>query len=102
MKNPRTISLLLCLVLILGCFARPACAVDLSNLETVAVTEETAPAESTAAENPQAGTNTTLINSAAKLPFGQASIKQGCRTIEGMMPLAGSERRLATAQSVFA
>ena len=102
MKNPRTISLFLCLVLILGCFARPACAVDLSNLETVAVTEETAPAESTAAQNPQAGTNTTLINSAAKLPFGQASIKQGCRTIEGMMPLAGSERRLATAQSVFA
>ena len=103
MKKRRTISLLLCLALLLGCYAVPVSAVDLSNLETVAVTEQTEPTETAAAaQNPQNTSNTELLNSAAKLPFGQASIKQGCRTIEGMMPLAGSERRLATAQAVFA
>jgi len=33
--------------------------------------------------------------------FGTVSIQSGCRTINGMIPLAGSDPRLATAQSVF-
>lgn len=33
--------------------------------------------------------------------FGTASILNGCRTIEGMVPLSGSERRLQSAQGVF-
>ena len=33
--------------------------------------------------------------------FGTVSIQNGCRTINGMNPLAGSDPRLATAQSVF-
>lgn len=33
--------------------------------------------------------------------FGTVSIQKGCRTINGMIPLAGSDPRLATAQSVF-
>lgn len=37
----------------------------------------------------------------AELPFGTVSIQKGCRTINGMVPLAGSERKLETAQSVF-
>ena len=35
MKNKRTLSLLLCAALVLGCFAQSVCAVDLSNLEPV-------------------------------------------------------------------
>ena len=33
--------------------------------------------------------------------FGTVSIQKGCRTINGRIPLAGSDPRLATAQSVF-
>ena len=33
--------------------------------------------------------------------FGTVCIQKGCRTINGMNPLAGSDPRLATAQSVF-
>ena len=33
--------------------------------------------------------------------FGSASILNGCRTIEGMVPLSGNERRLQSAQGVF-
>lgn len=36
-----------------------------------------------------------------ELEFGTVCIRKGCRTIEGMNPLAGSDPRLATAQSVF-
>ena len=36
-----------------------------------------------------------------EIPFGMVSIQKGCRTINGMNPLAGSDPRLATAQSVF-
>jgi len=33
--------------------------------------------------------------------FGTGCITNGCRTIEGMVPLSGSERRLQSAQGVF-
>ena len=36
-----------------------------------------------------------------KIPFGRVCIQQGCRTIEGMMPLGGNERKLDTALGVF-
>ena len=36
-----------------------------------------------------------------ELPFGTVCIQKGCRTINGMAPLAGSEKKLETAQSVF-
>ena len=35
------------------------------------------------------------------IPFGQVCIQKGCRTIEGMMPLGGSDWMLDTALSVF-
>ena len=37
----------------------------------------------------------------AELAFGTVCVQKGCRTINGMAPLAGSERKLETAQSVF-
>lgn len=40
-------------------------------------------------------------NASVQVGFGSESIVNGCRTIEGMVPLGGSERRLASAQSVF-
>lgn len=33
--------------------------------------------------------------------FGTVCVKQGCRTIEGMVPLAGSDRKVDTAQAAF-
>lgn len=97
MKKRTTISLLLCAAMVLGCFAMPVSALSEDMLQTVAPTEETVPEETIGAAG-----QTELTSSAAHLPFGRASIQMGCRTIDGMMPLAGSERRLATSQSVFA
>jgi len=97
MKKQTGISLLLCLSMLFGCFALPVSALPIDATETVAVTEED---NSQQPANPGAGLE--LTSSAAHLPFGQASIQLGCRTLDGMMPLAGSERRLATAQSAFA
>ena len=98
MKKQTVISLVLSVTMLLGCLSIPASAFSLDEIETVPVQQETAVTESTTA-----GANgMELPSSAAHLPFGQASILQGCRTIDGMMPLAGSERRLATSQGVFA
>ena len=35
-------------------------------------------------------------NASVQVGFGSESIVNGCRTIEGMVPLGGSERRLAS------
>lgn len=101
MKKRTAISLLLCISLLLGSFVIPAAAFSDTTLQPVTATEaETVPQESgTPAVSNSTGLE--LISSAQHLPFGRASIQLGCRTIDGMMPLAGSERRLATAQSVF-
>ena len=97
MKKQTAISLLLCAVMLFSCFTIPVSALPLE-IESVQVQQETTPQESTAVS----GDGMNLTSSAAHLPFGKASILQGCRTIDGMMPLAGSERRLATSQGVFA
>lgn len=36
-----------------------------------------------------------------ELEFGTVCVKQGCRTIEGMVPLAGSDRKVDTALAAF-
>ena len=57
-----------------------------------------------AASQPVAQTDPTESKpdaSSIQAEFGSVSILQGCRTIDGMVPLSGSERRLETAQSVF-
>ena len=98
MKKQIVISLLLSAAMLFGCMTVPVSAFSVDEIETVPVQTETAVQESTAAGSGEMN----LTSSAAHLPFGQASILQGCRTIDGMMPLAGSERRLATSEGVFA
>ncbi len=95
MKIRTTISLFLCAVMVLSCFSLPASAFPVEVTETVAVTEASIPQQTEGAEP-------NLADSVGQLPFGRASIQEGCRTIDGMKPLAGSERRLPTAQGVFA
>ena len=46
-------------------------------------------------------TEQALMTQTEELPFGSVCIQKGCRTINGMAPLAGSEKKLDTAQSVF-
>lgn len=77
MKNPKYISLFLCLILLLQCLFIPAGATETEEASFFIPTETQAP------------------------EFGTAPVEKGCRTIDGMIPLAGSDPRLATAQSVF-
>ena len=90
MKKRSTCSLILCITLLLQMVILPAGAVPVEVPQTVAVEEttETEPLDS-------------FLKNTSTLPFGQLSIQQGCRTIEGLQPLAGSERMLATAQAAM-
>lgn len=86
MKKNKYFSLLLCLVLLLQCLILPAFAEE--------TTENTEPtAEATEPYVP--------MDAIPEVEFGSASITNGCRTINGMTPLAGSERMLETAQAAF-
>ena len=80
MKKLRLLSLLLCAALLCQM------AVPASAAETGASTQETQPAE----------------QQTAQIPFGQVCIENGCRTLNGMRPLAGSDSRLDTALAAFA
>lgn len=80
MKKLRLLSLLLCAALLCQM------AVPASAAETGASTQETQPAE----------------QQAAQIPFGRVCIDNGCRTLNGMRPLAGSDSRLDTALAAFA
>lgn len=80
MKKFKLHIFLLCIVLCFQSIAFPALAVQTDS-----------------ESDPYAETETT-----AEAPvFGTACITSGCRTIEGMVPLSGSERRLQSAQGVF-
>lgn len=82
MKKIKFLSLLLTLCIALQCMAAPVFAADAEPIPaTTAATEQTAPTEP---------------------PFGTVSIQEGCRTIEGMIPLGGNDRRLDTAVAAFA
>ena len=80
MKKLRLLSLLLCVALLCQT------AIPASAAETVASTQETQPVE----------------QQTAQIPFGQVCIENGCRTLNGMRPLAGSDSRLDTAVAAFA
>lgn len=82
MKKMKFLTLLLTLCMALQCLAVPALAIDEAPIPaTTAVSEPTEPTEP---------------------PFGTVCIREGCRTIEGMVPLGGNERRLDTAVAAFA
>ncbi len=84
MKKIKYLSMILSLIFLLQCTALPA-----------AATETTLPLLDASSANSLPGLET------EPLEFGTASILQGCRTINAMSPLGGSDRRLDTAQSVF-
>lgn len=85
MKKFSCLSLLLCLSVLLQCVFLPASAAE--------TTQPQLPSEPQAMEN--------IPQETTELAFGMACIQNGCRTIEGMVPLAGSDRKLETAQSAF-
>lgn len=88
MKKLKYLCLLLCLSVLLQCMTLPAMAEETTeNPETEATTEATEPY--------------IPMDAIPEVEFGSASITNGCRTINGMTPLAGSERMLETAQSAF-
>lgn len=80
MDIKRFLALLMCVSVLLGLVVMPAAATEVEQ------TEPTVPA---------------MPDTATPMVFGVESILQGCRTINGQIPLAGSERRLKSAQSVF-
>lgn len=83
MKKIKSIALLLSLILLMQCCMIPAAATEATEVlptESAPVAAVTVPEE---------------------LPFGTVSIKKGCRTIEGMEPVGGNDRRLETSQSAF-
>lgn len=87
MKKITFLVYILCLSVLLQCTVLPAAAT--ANLETVPVETQT---QIPASEQPVMET---------VIPFGSVCIQQGCRTIEGMTPLGGSDRKLETAQAVM-
>lgn len=82
MKKHSVSSRLLCLLLVFFCMAQIAFAEEVPT-ETRYV----------AVDGPSANID---------LAFGSVCILNGCRTVDGYVPLAGSERRLDTAQAAFA
>lgn len=82
MKKLKHLSLLLCLTLLLQCFALPVMATEPAQTEAMEAAEAPVP-------------------EIEEIPFGSVCIQKGCRTIEGMVPVGGNDRRLETAQSAF-
>lgn len=83
MKKFRFLALALCLCLLA------------QSLTLAASAEETQPTGETSAptENP--------ATQAVEPDFGQVCVQKGCHTIEGMVPLAGLDRKVDTAQAAF-
>lgn len=81
MKKIKYLSLFLCLTLMMQIVLLPVCATEVTQ-QTTETSEETVAQET-------------------ELTFGSVCIQKGCRTINGMVPLGGSDKKLDTAQSVF-
>lgn len=85
---------LLCLLLVLLCLLPLACPVSAEAMDETTETEE--PTETLPVYDEYA------VAPSTDFMFGSVCVLQGCRTIDGNIPLAGSARRTATAQAVFA
>lgn len=79
MKKFRVLCLFLCLILLLQCSPLRVVATDTTTDPSQPETEQQAPAEE----------------------FGTTCITNGCRTINGMTPLGGSDRILKSARAAF-
>lgn len=84
MKILKRVVSLLCIGLLLPGLAHPAAAAEASQPvdATIAVSAETLPQK-------------------VEPEFGMVSVLEGCRTINGMKPLGGSDKKLDTAQAAF-
>lgn len=82
MKKLKFMTLSLCLSLILNLMALPAMATEVAPAET-------------------SQSYLDMVPEATEPEFGTVCVKQGCRTVEGMVPLGGSDKRLDTAQAAF-
>lgn len=90
MKKNSYLSILLCLTILLQCLLLPVSAAAANATVTEAIPDQ------------EASSELALFPTETEPPiFGTVCIQKGCRTINGMIPLAGSDPRLATAQSVF-
>lgn len=87
MKKNKWLSLFLCLILVLQCAVFPAAATE--------TTETAAPGSGLIAPGDYSAAQT------SDGAFGTVCVQNGCRTIDGMVPLAGSDRMLDTAQAAF-
>ena len=87
MKKINYISILLCVCLLLQCFLLPVCATAVEDADMT--------------EGGFFAAETEIPPATEEPAFGTVCIQRGCRTINGQIPLAGSDPRLATAQSVF-
>lgn len=88
MKKSRFLSIWLCAVLLMQCLILPVYATEMeTEPETEETTEVTYPPGS--------------MNTVPDVEFGSASITHGCRTINGMSPLGGSDKILQSARAAF-
>lgn len=88
MKKISMLCMILCLSILLQCAAAPVAASETTD-PSEATQETTAPKETEPYVEPPA------------VEYGSASVTNGCRTINGMTPLAGSDRILKSAQAAF-
>lgn len=90
MKKYRLFCFLLCMMMVLQLACMPVRADETeatdASEETVETTEDTRPDSQVAVPH---------------VPEGNISITSGCRTIDGQIPLGGTEKLLQTAQSAF-
>ena len=87
MKKVKVLSLFLCMLVLAQCVIQPVSATE--TVETSPMSNNLiAPGDFSSAQTSTA-------------EFGTVCIQNGCRTIDGMVPLAGSDRMLDTAQAVF-
>lgn len=94
MKKFRFVCLILCLVLVLQCAVLPAFAAD--------VQEETTVPEDTAA--PEGTSEPTKPDTVYTIPegvVGDASVNNGCHTIDGKVPMSSDPALLETAQAAI-
>lgn len=88
MKKYSLLSLLLALMLAVTAIIIPVYGTQAETTEeTLYPTETVPPADATVPDS--------------DVPFGSVCLYQGCRTIDGQVPLAGSDPRLKTARAVF-
>lgn len=91
MKKSKRLSLiLLCVSLLLQIVLLP-----------VSATETTAQTTATQATQPTQATQSVVQPTTTQAEFGTVCVLNGCRTIEGMVALGGTERILDTAQGAF-